>query len=64
MALRPIDRQEAWQHILVMVICAILIVLPLFWVSLWKLQVSLIGLGIFFAVIDLLIFASLRRPRP
>lgn len=52
------------QHLFVLGIAAFLIVSPFFLVSLWKLQYSLVGLGIFFALIDLVVLAALRRPRP
>jgi len=62
--MRPLGRDEALQHLFVLVIAAFLIVSPFFLVSLWKLQYSLVGLGIFFAVVDLGVFVALRRPRP
>jgi hypothetical protein len=63
MAMRPLGRDEALQHLFVLGISAFLIISPFFLVSLWKLQVSLIGLGIVFAVADLGVMVSLRRPR-
>ncbi|HTV12791.1 MAG TPA: hypothetical protein VME20_13130 [Acidimicrobiales bacterium] len=64
MAMRPLGRDEALQHLFVLAIAAFLIVSPFFLVNLWKLQYSLVGLGIFFAVIDLGVAVALRRPRP
>lgn len=64
MVMRPLGRDEALQHLFVLGIAAFLIVSPFFLVSLWKLQYSLVGLGIFFALIDLVVLAALRRPRP
>ncbi|HTW07666.1 MAG TPA: hypothetical protein VME46_09155 [Acidimicrobiales bacterium] len=63
MAMRPVARTEAYQHLLVLAIAALLIILPFPLVSLWKLQYSLVGLGIFFVVLDLGVFVALRRPR-
>jgi len=64
MAIRPLGRDEALQHLFVLGIAAFLIVSPFFLVSLWKLRDSLVGLGIFFAVIDIVVLAALRRPHP
>jgi len=61
--MRPLGREEALQHLFVLAISAFLIVSPYFLVNLWKLRDSLVGLGVFFAVIDLVVAASLRRPR-
>ena len=41
-----------------------MIIAPIFMVDPAKLEYSLIGLGIFFAVIDLAVMAALRRPQP
>ena len=62
--MRPLSREEALQHLFVLAISAFLIVSPFFLVDLWKLQYSLVGLGAFFAVIDLGVALALRRPRP
>lgn len=62
--MRPLGRDEALQHLFVLGIAAFLIISPFFLVNLWKLQVSLVGLGIVFAVIDIGVMVSLRRPRP
>jgi hypothetical protein len=62
MAMRPLGRDEALQHLFVLGISAFLIISPFFLVNLWKLRVSLIGLGILFAVIDVGVMVSLRRP--
>jgi hypothetical protein len=64
MAMRPLGRDEALQHLFVLGIAAFLIVSPFFLVNLWKLQVSLVGLGIFFALIDFGVIVALRRPKP
>ena len=62
--MRPLGRDEALQHLFVLGVCAFLIISPFFLVNLWKLQYALVGLGIFFAVVDLGVFVALRRPRP
>jgi hypothetical protein len=62
MAMRPIGRDEALQHLFVLGIAAFLIVSPIFLVSPAALEYSLIGLGAFFALIDLVVIAALRRP--
>jgi hypothetical protein len=62
--MRPLGRDEALQHLFVLGIAAFLIVSPFFLVNLWKLQVSLVGLGIFFALIDFGVIVALRRPKP
>lgn len=61
--MRPLGRDEALQHLFVLLISAFLIISPFFLVDLWKLQVSLIGLGVVFAVVDVGVMVSLRRPR-
>jgi hypothetical protein len=63
MAIRPLSRDEALQHLFVLAIAAFLIVAPIFMVQPNALEYSLIGLGILFAVIDLMVAAALRRPR-
>ena len=63
MAMRPLGREEALQHLFVLGIAVFLIVAPIFLVSPPAAEYSLIGLGIFFAVIDLVVIAALRRPR-
>ena len=63
MAMRPLGRDEALQHLFVLAIAAFLIVAPIFLVSLASLEYSLIGLGVFFALIDLVVIAALRRPK-
>lgn len=64
MAMRPLGREEALQHLFVLAIAAFLIISPIYLVKPPAAEYSLIGLGIFFAVIDLGIIAALRRPRP
>jgi len=63
MAMRPLGRDEALQHLFVLAIAVFLIVSPIFLVQPPQLQYSLMGLGAFFFLIDLIIVASLRRPR-
>jgi len=63
MAMRPLGREEALQHLFVLGIAAFLIVAPIFLVDPAKLEYSLIGLGAMFAMIDLAVMAALRRPR-
>jgi hypothetical protein len=64
MAMRPLGRDEALQHLFVLGIAAFLIVSPIYLVRPTEAEYSLIGLGIFFALVDLVIIAALRRPRP
>jgi hypothetical protein len=63
MALRPIGRDEALQHLFVLGIAVFLVIAPIYLVSPPYAEYSLIGLGAFFAVIDLAVIAALRRPR-
>jgi len=64
MAMRPLGRDEALQHLFVLGIAAFLILAPIFLVSPAPAEYTLIGLGILFALVDLVIIAALRRPRP
>jgi hypothetical protein len=64
MALRPMSRDEALQHLFVLAIAAFLVVAPIFLVQPSNLEYSLIGLGVFFGVIDLIVAVALRRPVP
>jgi hypothetical protein len=64
MTIRPLGRDEALEHLFVLAIAAFLIVAPIFLVSPANLEYSLIGLGVFFGVLDLVIMAALRRPTP
>ncbi len=64
MAMRPLGREEALQHLFVLGIAAFLVLAPIWLVSPPPAEYSLIGLGAFFAVIDLVVVAALRRPRP
>jgi hypothetical protein len=64
MAMRPLGRDEALQHLFVMATGVFLIVAPIFLVKPWPLQYSLMGLGAFFMLIDLIVMAALRRPTP
>ena len=61
--MRPIGREEALSHLFVLAIAAFLIVSSVYLVQPPKAEYSLIGLGAFFALIDLVIVAALRRPR-
>lgn len=61
--MRPLGKDEALQHLFVLAIAAFLIVSPIFLVSPPELEWSLIGLGIFFTLVDLGVIVSLRRPR-
>jgi hypothetical protein len=62
MALRPMSRDEAIQHLFVLAIAVFLIVSPIFLVQPPNLEYSLIGLGALFGLIDLIVAAALRRP--
>jgi hypothetical protein len=62
MAMRPMSRDEAYQHLFVLVTGVFLIVSPIFLVKPPPLQYSLMGLGAFFILIDLIVIAALRRP--
>ena len=64
MTIRPLGRDEALEHLFVLAIAAFLIVAPIFLVSPANLEYPLIGLGVFFGVLDLVIMAALRRPTP
>jgi hypothetical protein len=64
MAIRPLGRDEALQHLFVLGIAAFLIVAPIFLVRPAPAEYTLMGLGVFFALVDLIIVAALRRPRP
>jgi len=63
MAMRPIGRDEALQHLFVLGIAVFLIIAPIYLVSPPYAEYSLTGLGAIFAVIDLTVIAALRRPR-
>jgi hypothetical protein len=58
------SRDEALQHLFVLAIAAFLVVAPIFLVQPSNLEYSLIGLGVFFGVIDLIVAVALRRPVP
>ncbi len=62
MAMRPLGRDEALQHLFVLATGVFLIVSPIFLVKPAPLQFSLMGLGAFFMLIDLIVAAALRRP--
>jgi hypothetical protein len=55
-------RDEALQHLFVLGTAVFLIVAPIFLVKPPPLQYSLMGLGAFFMLIDLIVIAALRRP--
>jgi hypothetical protein len=63
MAMRPIGRDEALQHLFVLAIALFLVIAPIYLVSPPYAEYSLIGLGALFAVIDMAVMAALRRPR-
>ena len=60
--MRPLGRDEALQHLFVLGIAAFLIIAPIYLVTPAYAEYTLIGLGIFFALVDLVIIAALRRP--
>jgi hypothetical protein len=62
MAMRPLGRDEALQHLFVLGTAVFLIVSPIFLVKPPPLQYSLMGLGAFFMLVDLVVMAALRRP--
>lgn len=62
MAMRPLGREEALQHLFVLSIAAFIIIAPIFLVKPAYAEYSLIGLGGFFALVDFIVFAALRRP--
>ncbi len=62
MAMRPLGRDEALQHLFVLATGVFLIVAPIFLVKPPPLQYSLMGLGAFFMLIDLIVAAAMRRP--
>jgi hypothetical protein len=64
MAMRPLGRDEAFQHLFVLGTSVFLIVAPIWLVQPPPAQYSLMGLGAFFMLIDLIVIAALRRPRP
>jgi hypothetical protein len=61
--MRPIGRDEALSHLFVLGIAAFIIVSSIYLVQPPKAEYSLIGLGAFFAFVDFIIIAALRRPR-
>ncbi|HET9059738.1 MAG TPA: hypothetical protein VFN61_07440 [Acidimicrobiales bacterium] len=64
MAMRPIGREEAGQHLFVMATAAFIIIAPFFMVQPPALEYTLVALGVLFAFADLLALAAMRRPRP
>jgi hypothetical protein len=63
MAMRPIERDEALQHLFVLGIALFLIIAPIYLVTPAYAEYVLIGLGAFFAIVDLMVIAALRRPK-
>ncbi|MGC8626876.1 MAG: hypothetical protein ACP5VR_04835 [Acidimicrobiales bacterium] len=61
--MRPLTREEVLSHLFVLGICAFLIVAPIYLVQPPPAAYSLMGLGSFFALVDLAIAGALRRPR-
>ncbi len=64
MAMRPLGRDEALQHLFVLGTSVFLIVAPIWLVVPPAAQYSLMGLGAFFALIDFIVIAALRMPHP
>lgn len=64
MTIRPLGRDEALEHLFALAIAVFLVVAPIFLVKPANLEYSLIGLGIFFGFLDLVVMAVLRRPTP
>ena len=63
MAIRPLGRDEALQHLFVLGIAVFLIISPIYLVTPAYAEYALIGLGAFFAIVDLAVIAALRRPK-
>jgi hypothetical protein len=63
MAMRPLGRDEALQHLFVLGTSVFLIVAPIFLVQPAPAQYALMALGAFFALVDLVVVAALRLPR-
>jgi hypothetical protein len=63
MAMRPIGRDEAGQHLFVMATAAFIIISPFFLVKPPELEYSLVALGVIFAFADLVALVAMRRPR-
>ena len=63
MAMKPIGREEALQHLFVLAICAFMVVASPFMVSPAALEWSIMALVVFFALIDLVVIAAVHRPR-
>ena len=64
MAMRPLGRDEALQHLFVLGDVGLLDRGPDLPRVPPAAQYSLMGLGAFFALIDLIVIAALRMPRP
>jgi hypothetical protein len=63
MAMRPLGRDEALQHLFVLGIAVFLVIAPIFLVTPTYAEYVLIGLGAFFVIVDLMVMAALRRPK-
>ena len=63
MAMRPMGRDEALQHLFVLGIAAFLVIAPIYLVTPAYAEYTLIALGAVFGLIDLGVIAALRRPR-
>jgi hypothetical protein len=63
MAMRPLGRDEALQHLFVLGIAVFLVIAPIFLVTPAYAEYVLIGLGAFFVIVDLMVMAALRRPK-
>lgn len=63
MAMKPLGREEALQHLFVLAISAFMIISPIYLVKPNYAEYTLIGLGCVFVLVDLVVMAALRRPR-
>jgi len=63
MAIRPLGRDEALQHLFVLGTALFLVLGPIWLVKPAAAEYVLIGLGGFFGLADLVAMAALRRPR-
>lgn len=62
MAMRPLGKEEALQHLFVLAIAAFMIVAPPFMVKPDYAEYGLMVLGGLLALVDLVVAAALRRP--
>ena len=63
MAMRPLGRDEALQHLFVLGTAVFLVLAPIWLVKPPGAEYALIGLGALFVLTDLVVMAALRRPR-